>query len=565
MAFRQPTLAPAVLRPVQTSPENESPNLLAHSPPVRPDDSQTWVLFPTPRQRRSSIRTETASTVWTPHTAGLSRLSEFGSVNVAAKSSYEQDERAVDDDRELDSLDDGLYAFQEPPACPKSDCVDQNRSILPAHDGWGTFPASSLSVQERIWNHEQNNTQRRYPGHQRRRSSIQRRLDALEVDNDVKLEKEKLERIVRWRAEHSDFLLGQVERESRTRSPSPMPKDGNKATCDIPREQGIFNPSLEAFSRPRSNERTSTAANQEVISEETMCQQIVRRVIQDLMGINDEVLQVIFGESLALENSTAINSQRLAPLDLPLQDRPLSKTLGLEWKESFLEFLERQLSFLFERLLGGPSAFSLPVDVTMLDYAGIPIDVAVPTSAESSFKPTLQEIPLSTSSESSQAALWGIEEEQLDSASALQDREYWEQTPSIKTVFRFLRQHLISHRQPFLPPSNANSKPSNIATTFTPGSVRRAALIRQHHPLISRQYLRRTSSSQIFVRHYHHYYNTSGSVNIPSPLQRRSDSSCASLSAQKGKRGSGSSRNYWDIGGSIGSGSVGGIGLWGEA
>ncbi|KAI4216787.1 MAG: hypothetical protein LQ351_000736 [Letrouitia transgressa] len=563
MAFRQPTLAPTVLRPAQISPENESPNLLAHSPPVRPDDSQTWVLFPTPRQRRSSIHTETASTGWTPHTAGLSRLSEFGSVSIPAKSSYEQEERAVDDDMELDSLVDGLYAFQEPPAFPSSDCIDQSRSVLPAHDGWGTFPPSSLSVQERIRSHEQNNTQRRYLGHQRRRSSIQRKLDALEVDNGVELEKEKLERIVRWQAEHSDFLLDQVERESRTRRPSPVPKDRKTASCDIPREQGLFIPSLDALSRSRSSERASTTTNHEAINEETMCQQIVRRVVQDLMGINDDVLQLIFGESLAFENSTVTNSQRLAPLDS--QDISLPKTLGLDWKESFLEFLERQLNFLFKRLSGGPSAFSIPVDVTMLDYAGIPVDVVVPTSDESSFKPTLQKLPLSTSSESSQAALWGIEEEQLDSASALQDREYWEQTPSLKTVFRFLRQHLMSHRQPLLPPSNANSKPSNIATTFTPGSVRRTALIRQHHPLISRQYLRRTSSSQIFARHYHHYYSTNGSVNIPSPLQRRSDSSCASLSVQKGKRGSGSSRNYWDIGGSIGSGSVGGIGLWGEA
>ncbi|KAL9614804.1 MAG: hypothetical protein Q9167_000714 [Letrouitia subvulpina] len=564
MAFRQPTLAPTILRPAHTSPENESQNLLKHSPPVQPDDSQTWVLFPNPRQR-SSIHTETASIVWTPRTAGLSRLSEFGSVNIAAKSSYELDERAVDDDNELDSLDDGLYAFQEPPAYPHSDCVDQSRSILPAHDGWGTFPASNLSVQERIWNHEQYQTQKKYPRHQRRRSSIQRRLDALEVDNGVKLEEEKLERIVRWRAGHSDFLLSQVERESRTRAPSLTPENGSKAACDIPGEQAGFIPS-EAYSRSTLNELTSTAANQEMINEKTMCQHIVRRVIlQDLMGISDEVLQVIFGETFALDSSSVIDSQRLAPLELPLQERSPSKTPILGWKASFLDFLERQLDFLLKRLLGGPSAFGIPIDATTLDYAGIPIDVAVSTSAEPLFKPTLQEFPLSSSSESSQAALWGIEEEPLDSASALQDREYWEQTPSIKTIFRFLRQHFMSHRQPILPPSNAKSKPSNIATTFTPGSIRRAALIRQHHPLISRQYLRRTSSGQVFARHYHHYYNSSSNVNVPSPLHRRSDSSCASLSVRKGKRGSGNSRNYWDIGGSIGSGSVGGIGLWGEA
>jgi hypothetical protein len=43
---------------------------------------------------------------------------------------------------------------------------------------------------------------------------------------------------------------------------------------------------------------------------------------------------------------------------------------------------------------------------------------------------------------------------------------------------------------------------------------------------------------------------------------RTRSSSCASQSTKKSRK-SGSSRNYWDIGGSVGSGPAG-LGVWGE-
>jgi hypothetical protein len=85
------------------------------------DTSEEWVLFsPT---APSVTQTHTTSTDRTPRTAGLSRLSDFGSLDTAARSDQVTEdvddngtEQATDADEEaeLDSLDDGLHAFHEP-------------------------------------------------------------------------------------------------------------------------------------------------------------------------------------------------------------------------------------------------------------------------------------------------------------------------------------------------------------------------------------------------------------------------------------------------------------------
>ena len=222
-------------------------------------------------------------------------------------------------------------------------------------------------------------------------------------------------------------------------------------------------------------------------------------------------------------------------------------------------------------------ACSTPYNPATSDYAGIPI--TVPTSSKSQpkpsastanpvtnssasfdFNPTLRDVPLATptSTDSAHAALWGIEEEAA-SDDEKDERDYWEQTPDVKTVFRFLHNHFTAQRR-----HSSTPKPPSIATTSNPDSLRRAAIIRQHHPLVSR------AATAWEQRHGH--------ARRHSLLRGRSGSSCASSivgSARRsvGVRGSSlasSSRNYWDLGGSaVGSGGGsaivgGGMGAWGE-
>jgi hypothetical protein len=134
-------------------------------------------------------------------------------------------------------------------------------------------------------------------------------------------------------------------------------------------------------------------------------------------------------------------------------------------------------------------------------------------------------------------------------------------------VFRYLRNR-FSHRG-----SNADSH-SPPSRRPPQDASRRAAIIRQHHPLVARAHSR--SQAQV-RRQSQHSTHQPGPTGLSSPLLRqqfrRPSSSCsqsAKLSAISSRRTlTGSSRNYWDIGGSVDSGSAiapvgAGLGSWGD-
>ncbi|KAJ5497734.1 hypothetical protein N7453_006785 [Penicillium expansum] len=132
-------------------------------------------------------------------------------------------------------------------------------------------------------------------------------------------------------------------------------------------------------------------------------------------------------------------------------------------------------------------------------------------------------------------------------------------------VFRYLRNR-FSHRG-YMP---------NETNTPTPprrpqDASRRAAIIRQHHPLVARAY----SRSQTQTRRASQFSGMSNPAGVSSALRphpRRPGSSCASQSAKLSAISSrrtmtSSSRNYWDIGGSETNSVIGvgaGLGNWGE-
>ncbi|KAL8733455.1 MAG: hypothetical protein Q9166_002081 [cf. Caloplaca sp. 2 TL-2023] len=574
MAFQQPILAPS--RP--TVPQEGARQHLTSNVPAQQAQPAEWILFPSATPRSPSY-TRTASTAYSPQTAGLSRLSEFGSLNTAARTSRDnEDEDALEDDEELDSLDEGLHAFHEHLCDQKPTQYDQNGSILPTHDGLGIFPASSFPVQEHLWQFERFNPQRRSFGHHRRRSSVQKKLDALEVDDEVQTEKEKMDRIERWRIEHSRILLNEVEKASRQNPShqSELHKNSKFYTATEVNASSLGAKSLAPRGTQMLNSRKD-AGNPD--HDENVWYWIIRRLIRDLMSLNGTTLALVFGEALPEEAAQPRRGTTTTDKNLPGQSSvPQSNP---KQTVSLLKSLSQELASILRRLSQSPAAVGSPVNRFDLDYAGIPltqpymqraaapsvgqseqVEVKVQSTPTPLFNPTLNERPKSASSDFGHAALWGIEEEPAYTLDATQERDYWEQTPSIRTIFRLVHQHLTARRRPLLTSSTFGSaKASNVATTSTADSVRRAAIIRQHHPLVSRQAAKRsTTSNKLSLSHRHH-----GSYpNLSSPLFRRSESSCASISVRKSKRGSGSSRNYWDIKGSVGSGSMGGMGVWGE-
>jgi len=113
MAFRQPTAVPRIVPvhvPAEASATKPSPQLDNYL-----DHSEEWVLF-SPSRDDAATPTHT-TTIERTQTAGLSRISDLGSLDTAARSGR-PDASVLEDegteDKELDSLDDGLPAFREP-------------------------------------------------------------------------------------------------------------------------------------------------------------------------------------------------------------------------------------------------------------------------------------------------------------------------------------------------------------------------------------------------------------------------------------------------------------------
>ncbi|RHZ61534.1 uncharacterized protein CDV56_107288 [Aspergillus thermomutatus] len=586
----------------QPFPELDIPSPLSQVPE---NESTQWVLFSPPQP--STARTHTTSTERTPRTAGASRLSDFGSFGTATRSILEFEgedtdgdvEEPLDEDgTELDSLDDGLHAFRAPSVTQESTSRPNQSTpaVLPAHDGLGSFHASSQLVQEQLWQHEQFNPRRRGDVRLRRRSSVQRQLDSIEDREQVDIEHERWQRIEKWRMDQSRALLQEIERETRRRrrnsrvSVQTDPVASQPIVSDTP--DGVLETLKEVSSQPQPESE----------QDESFWRRITRKVIRDLIGIDDSLLSVILGESLPDMGVECKDSNESAGTDNALN---LSETIreldsmpddqGL-WQTKLLQRIARELGILVHQLCEHPGAFTTYLNLTdeiPNEYAGIPLGrLAEENDAEpqgASVEPALHTVMNSQDSIMSpqfsptirdptgreHAAHWGIEDEEdanreplPESARLQQEKEYWERELDVMMVFRYLRNRF-------------GRRGSNADSTHAPSrrhpqdASRRAAIIRQHHPLVARAHSR--SQAQI-RRQSHHSASISGPTGITSPLLRqhlrRPSSSCASqtkLSALSSRRTlTGSSRNYWDIGGSVDSASAiappvaAGVGLWGD-
>lgn len=568
------------------------------------EESEEWVLF-SPTAPSTTARTHTTSTERTPRTAGLSRLSDFGSLDTAARSDQDDDditEQGTEEGEELDSLDDGLHAFHEPSeyGAPASRLQQSGDTVLPTHDGLGTFQPDA-TMHDNLWQFERQTPRRR---HARRRSSVQRRLDALDETEERNQEHERRQRIEKWRLEQSRALLEEIERETRRRRRMSTVSAARSRT-----DSALGDAPSTASARVAQSVSDSQSVSSDESSENlSFWQRLTRRVIRDLMGIDDNTLSVIFGEALPEE---VLSPEREEPStispSIELQALDVSSFSGDPWEHRLLERVARELGILVHQLSEHPGAFSTyrrtqeapeyaGLAATMSNSAHVseplPLTNSQPTNPSPSsaqFVPTfLAQQPSNTYSE---ASLWGIEEEpevdHLDSTEPAvpldpfrtppaavvnaaeemaREREYWERELDVKMVFNFLVKRFSSRRSSISSqrPRSSSAPPGQPPTTSSAGanneaaSARRAAIIRQHHPLVSRNADRVATSSNareqrrkdtLFRQHLNHQASLRNQA-------LRSSSSCASQSTKKSKRSAGSGRNYWDLGGSVGSGSV---------
>jgi hypothetical protein len=549
MAFRQPTFHPpqqqrhpAPPQPLQTQTTPQADNNLA--------DSQEWILF----FPSSATATSTART----RTAGFSRASDFDSLDTAARSygydidsSSEQDqEQAVEvsEDGELDSLDSHLHEFGTEPSVYRG---ETSRTVLPTHDGLGSFRGDRTSmgpeVQEHLYSFERYNPRR-----------VKRRRESVEISflEEEAAETERTRRVEKWRMEQSRLLVDEIQKETRRRKQSMSSEQRRVSVSVLEREQEDV-ATMSTVEEPAEG----------VEENESFWSRVTRRVIRDLMGVDDELLSIIFGESLPeIDDDRSSTPQAKSPLE-PNGLIPATQSDHSSWEYRLLERIAHELGILVNQLSDHPGAFStyLQTQQSPLPYAVLPVipesarDQATPSAStqipDPEFHPTLPvTIPTSTS-----LAATG-EEDATPKPTYPMSREEWERDLDIKWFFRYLRTRFSSSPCNPSPTSAVLTSPnfstSHLATASTADTAARAARVRQHHPLVTGN--RRRSIDR-----------RTWKVSVPAggtrEMVRRGGSSCASE-----RRKSGSSRHYWDFGGShsVGSGSLvgagGGAGSWGE-
>jgi len=583
MAFRVPAQAPRRRTSYSVPQSPPSIDIPPSSPEQREDDTTQWVLF------SPTAHTHTTST---DRTAGASRLSDFGSFGTATRSAAGpdgdvDDEEALDDQldedgTELDSLDDGLHAFRVPSLSPTSAVrADQGLpAMLPAHDGLGSFQASSQQVQDQLWQHEQYNPQRRPYGYSqhRRHSSVQRHLDTVD-EGETDVERDRWQRIEQWRMDQSVALMQEIERETRRRRSSRASQSTIPRAIDYISPAHVADGSLKEEASPEGDAET----------DESFWRRITRKVIRDLIGIDDSLLSVIFGESLPPGEQAHEDRPEELDMGTVLAREPEPEhTEQPMWQTRVLQRIAHELGILVHQLCEHPGAFSTYYQMTKdisSEYAGMSLnrlaesnilqksrESTAQTSADTTAgsMPSPQFMPTLSDPNREHEAHWGIEENDFsgpdpaaESTRAQQEQEYWERGLDVMMVFRYLRTRFS--RRGYMSNDKFTSNPS---PRHTQDPSRRAAIIRQHHPLVARAH----SRSQAQSRRTSH---VSGPIGVSSrPHLRRPSSSCASqskLSAISSRRTlTGSSRNYWDIGGSvessnaIGVGVGAGLGAWGE-
>lgn len=486
--------------------------------------------------------------------------------------------------------------------------------MLPTHDGLGSFRVEregavgmGEDVQEHLYSFERYNPRRV----KRRRESLE--IGQLELENERAADAERMRRIELWRVEQSRLLVDEIQRESRRRKMSFSTERSRRGTTVLEREEE----DLATLSTIGSEGDTHVVSGED----ETFWNRVTRRVIRDLMGIDDDLLSIIFGESLPEDDDLSTTPPANMNRSRPAANSLVSAAQFDEssWEHKLLERIARELGILVNQISDHPGAFNtyLRTQQEVLPYAGLPIipesardhsnieespihvqDLAS-TSVDPVFHPTIQQtqpLPIPQQSTTSFSHPQDQHDQNatpraMNSSQHTITREEWEADLDISLVFSYLRNRFTSKFRSSTsttstaPPLFGNAVTGSMNTHSTPESTARAAAarVRQHHPLVSssretrererRKSIERTRTWKASVPDG----ITNRSSLRPVSRGRRGSSSCASerglgLAGLGGSRGvgiatsvgvrSGSSRHYWDFGpASVGSGSlVGGVG-----
>ncbi|KAG7104526.1 hypothetical protein HYQ44_015838 [Verticillium longisporum] len=580
MAFHQQTRqnVQRTIRPVADE-QNETRLHSHHLEQATPEDSQTWVLFSpaTDATTSASYLSDAEESIPTP---GRSRLSDIGSLNTVPRSNQDTgsrhsvvlstaiDDESVEDDAELDSLDSHLPDFRTFASAYQHVNSSQHAApVLPTHDGLGSFRLDhpvGPEVQDHLYAFEQFNPRRT----RRRRESLD--MAELQLQQEEDQQAHKIQRIEAWRLEQSRVLLEEIHKETRRRrksQSSARPQSqmmGNSTSSSAERERTTVD-----LAEPDSMD-WHEEASPDSDEDRGFFARLTRKVIRDLIGIDERMLAILLGEALPEDDmSTTPKAEDLAKTPTPeIVD-------GSSWQLQILDRVARELGLIVNQISPHPhpGAFSTYTRMQQmpLPYAGLPAipeamadssntQIAVDASIKMpEFKPTAphqaqpMDIPSGRGFSDGMHAATSRAEPNATASAAFTQSE-WEQDLDVKLVFRYLRSR-FSSRSSSTPTFTSGT--SHLATCSTQDSAAKAARVRQHHPLVGRtrpQAERRTFKA---------------TAPASPAAAKRHASSCASQSTRRSaRRSSVSSRHYWDIGGSLGTGSMiasaGPMGSWGE-
>ncbi|KAI9777208.1 MAG: hypothetical protein M1816_004896 [Peltula sp. TS41687] len=597
----------AFQRPTSYAPQ---PHLLvseeAQSFQVRVEDeqsvdiSQEWVLFSPSIPVVVEARTDTTENAL--HTTDLSPESELG-LPSTGEGRYSEDEgdtdyigsaqhEVRDEEDGLDSLDSHLLAFHEPTKQRFSHYEHNDAAVLPAHDGRGSF---IRRTEEHSASLERHPLLRQIP-------SV---LNALEAREEEEVEAGRTERIRAWRLEQSQILLERIESEVKRMKDSEIVEGVSRSGDEDKvahsgniKDKGAASTNVQK-ENSKEDEDPNTNKDTEDDSNAPFWKRITRRVIRDIIGIDEPLLSIILGESLPDidETSTSTGDVSSAKLDTDGQDVMTSRK---DWQERLLERIALELGKLVHRLSKHPGAFSTYLRTQQTpDYVGATFPTARSPSEATARSSLHAEANHQVSDDLSNGATQFLPsippqilhpepksnaiDSPLDHSSTRTpitetdrlrlEREYWERELDISMVFSFLRNR-FSRRRPHPAPQSTyitSQRPSSIlssssTTAAAAAAAARAATIRQHHPLASKLQPSPRTENSLYLHHL---------TSITSSL-KRPGSSCGSESTKSNKKAKGKgsesgvfSRNYWDLGGSVGGSTDiategGGLGGWGE-
>ncbi|KAJ1326254.1 hypothetical protein MN608_07700 [Microdochium nivale] len=581
MAFHQQA-RPALQRTYRPSAVGDEAAIQTQPNPNSIEESHTWVLFspPTEAGTTSSYLTGTHASVITP---GRSRVSDIGSLQTVSQddthapstSLVDALESEEEDDGELDSLDSHLSEFRSTPDLFNSSQAHlASAPVVPAHDGLGSFRLGqeliSPEMQDRLYAFEQYNPRRI----RRRRESLEQAQLQSGLEAEQTTEAEKMRRIESWRLEQSRLLLDEVQKETRRRRRSAADHAASARPQSKIRAEEIA--AFDAVGDIADDSPDNGDAWHEQSlpgktgDQESTWGRITRKVIREILGIDDKTLSVLMGETLADDEdlSTTPKASTYVASGTSAAERGVETSTPTNWQDRTLERIAKELGIIVHQLSEHPGAFStfsrmqnmsIPyaglasIPETTLDLQPAPTVPADASVAMPEFRPTIGKQTRPIDVPSSRPAPHVASQTSGETSGAAFTQEEWEKDLDIRLVFRYFRSRFMSR------PSGTNSMSGSatLSSTSPQDMAAKAARIRQHHPLLSRA---RTADRRNLK-----------ATSPASPVLFRPASSCASQSTRRSvRRGSGSSsRHYWDIGGSVGTSSIvappaGPMGSWGE-